>query len=168
MSAENSGGRGISRGFGAVHGICSEGGMILFFSALAVAAGAAAAFQGAANSGLAGRTSVGNALFVNSAIVFAGSAALWLISGASATPFRGAPWHQQLGGFFGLIILLAAAVVFPRIGGAAATAFMVLGQGLAALAIDRWGLFGMPVTGLTWPRMAGIGCVCLGAVLLRR
>ncbi len=142
--------------------------MMGIWATVAVIAGAAVALQGAANSGLASRAGLTNALLVNATIVFAGSLVLWMAWGkpSSFLP-SGASWTLYSGGLFGLVIVLAAAVVFPKTGGASAVAFIVLGQGLAAIAIDHWGLLGMPRVAITWPRMAGLALVCTGAALLR-
>lgn len=145
----------------------------ILFACLAAAAGAAAAFQAAANSGLAARSGLGPALIVNTGVVLVGTLILHGVlaatgrgGGAGFFP-PGTPWSLYVGGACGFVIIAALAFVFPRIGAAYAVALMVLGQGIAALAIDHFGLLGMPREPVTLSRVAGLALVCGGAWCLR-
>jgi bacterial/archaeal transporter family-2 protein len=138
------------------------------FGLMAIAAGAAAAFQSAANAGLAERIGLGAALVVNTTIVLVAALALYLANGPHVGFFpRATPWWLYVGGVCGFVIVLSLAVVFPRIGAAVAIALMVLGQSAAALAIDHYGLFAMPISPVTAARIAGMVLVAGGVVLLR-
>jgi transporter family-2 protein len=138
------------------------------FAAIAVAAGVAATFQGAANSGLASRTGIGPAVLVNCVLVFLGALVFWAVLGARRDFFPAeTPWTLYLGGIFGLAIVIAMAYVFPKIGGAMAIACMVLGQGIAALLADHFGLMGLPRNPVTLTRIAGVLLVAGGVVLIR-
>ena len=140
----------------------------LVFGLMAIAAGAAAAFQSAANAGLAERIGLGAALVVNTTIVLAAALALYLANGPHVGFFpRDTPWWLYVGGACGFVIVLSLAVVFPRIGAAVAIALMLLGQSAAALAIDHFGLFAMPISPVTAARIAGMALVAGGVVLLR-
>jgi transporter family-2 protein len=142
--------------------------MKIVFGALAIAAGVAAAMQAATNAGLARSAGLGPALIVNTVVVLLGAMALWAAMGARTTFFpAGAPWTLYLGGLFGFVIIASLAFVFPRIGAAYAVALMIGGQCVAALAVDHFGLMGMPRDPLTLQRVIGVALVAAGAVVVR-
>jgi transporter family-2 protein len=67
----------------------------------------------------------------------------------------------------GFVVILSLAFLFPKIGAALAIALLVLGQGVAALAIDHFGLLGMPQVSVTLTRVGGLLLVGGGIALLR-
>ena len=140
----------------------------LLFAALAVCAGIAGTFQSAANAGLAQRIGLGAALVVNTSIVLVGTLAYLLTRGsAHGISPDGTPWSLYSGGFCGFFVILILAMVFPRVGAALAIALLVLGQSAAALAIDHYGLLGMPKDPISLPRLVGLALVAGGVVLIR-
>ena len=142
--------------------------MKLMFAAFAVSAGIAAAFQSAANAGLSKNIGLGAALVVNTTIVLAGTLILFFARDPHTRFFPpGTPWTLYIGGVCGFIIIAAMAFTLPRIGAAMAIALMVLGQGVAALAIDHFGLMGIPREPVTVTRVAGLALMCGGMTLLR-
>jgi transporter family-2 protein len=142
--------------------------MQLLFAVLAIAAGAAAAIQSAANSGLKSHIGLGAALVVNTGVVLIATIVLWLATGANTTFFpKSAPWTLYIGGLCGFATIAALALAFPQLGAAWAIAMMVLGQGLAALIIDHFGLMGMPHDPVTATRLAGVALVALGIIVIR-
>ena len=133
-----------------------------------VAAGAATAVQAAANAGLSSRIGLAAALVVNTSIVLVATLAYYFARGSSGTFFPpGTPWSYYVGGLCGFAVLLALAFAFPRIGAGVAIALVVLGQGAAALAIDHFGLLGMPVEPISVARVAGLALVGGGIALIR-
>lgn len=140
----------------------------LLFAALAVCAGIGVAFQSAANANLSQKTGLGAALVVNTSIVMAGVLAFFFAQGPH-TNFHpaGTPWFLYIGGFCGFIIVLSLAFVFPKLGAVLTTGLLVLGQSAAALAIDHYGLLGMPRDPVSLPRVAGLALVAVGIVLIR-
>lgn len=140
----------------------------IVFGVIAIAAGIAASFQSAANAGLSARIGLGAALVVNTSVVLVATIAFYLTSGRSAAFFSaGAPWYLYLGGLGGFVVILSLAFLFPKIGAALAIALLVLGQGVAALAIDHFGLLGMPQVPVTLGRIGGLLLVGGGIALLR-
>jgi transporter family-2 protein len=140
----------------------------IVLSVIAAAAGLAAALQASANSSLARHTGIGAALVVNTSIVLSGALALWACEGAPRTFFPVAtPITLYLGGIFGFVIIAAGTFVFPKIGAAHAIALMVAGQCCAALAIDHFGLLGMPRDPVTMRRVVGVGLVAAGIAVLK-
>jgi bacterial/archaeal transporter family-2 protein len=140
----------------------------ILFAALAIAAGMAAAMQGATNAGLAKSTGFGPAVVVNTVVVMIAAIGLWVSTGARTTFFpAGVPWTLYLGGLFGFVIISSLAFVFPKIGAAYAITLMVSGQCVAALAVDHFGLMGMPHDPLTLKRLIGVALVAAGVVVIR-
>jgi transporter family-2 protein len=140
----------------------------ILFAALAIAAGVAAAVQGAANANLARSVGLGPAVVVNCVIVTLGAIGLWAAMGASTTflPANGS-WTPYLGGLCGFVIVASLTLVFPRIGASYAVVLMVAGQCVAALLVDHFGLMGMPRDPLTFPRALGVALVATGAIVSR-
>ena len=137
---------------------------------VAVLAGVAAATQGGANGALTDRAGLGAALVFNSIVVMVGSLVILFFAGGTRQlgGLTGAPWSHYLGGICGLIIVTATALAIPRLGAAVVLALMVLGQGVTALAIDHFGLFGMQRAPLSVSRVAGAVLLVAGMALLRR
>jgi transporter family-2 protein len=143
--------------------------MKLTFALLTVVAGIAVSLQSVVNAGLSQRIGLGAALLVNTVVVLAGSLALFLARGPHADFHPpGTPWVLYVGGFCGFFIVACLALVYPRIGAVWATALVILGQSAAALAIDHYGLLGMPRDPMTLSRAAGLALVASGFLLLRR
>src|SRR5262249_12817273 len=104
----------------------------LFYLFATIAAGAAAAFQSAANAGLSARANLGAALIVNTVLVLIGCLTFFFATGSAPVFFpAGAPWFLYIGGLCGFLFILANAFVFPKIGAGSAIALLVLGQGVA-------------------------------------
>jgi transporter family-2 protein len=140
----------------------------LLFASLAIVAGAAAAIQSASNAGLRSHIGLGGALVVNTTVVLIATILLWLGTGANRTFFpEAAPWSLYIGGLCGFATIAALALAFPQLGAAWAIAMMVLGQGVAALVIDHFGLMGMPRDPVTATRLLGVALVAAGIVVIR-
>lgn len=76
------------------------------------------------------------------------------------------PW-VWLGGALGAGFVTIALMATPRLGAATTVALLVAGQLCASIAIDHWGLFGLPVRPVDWARVAGVLCLVAGVVLIR-
>ncbi len=94
---------------------------------------------------------------------------VWLI--ADRTPLanlrEARPW-MFLGGAYGAFFVTAAAFAAPRLGLASMLTIMIATQLVAALVIDRFGLIGLPRAPISGLRLAGVGLVLVGVVLVRR
>jgi bacterial/archaeal transporter family-2 protein len=140
----------------------------VLFAALALLAGIATTLQASANAGLSQRVGLAAALVLNTLIVLAGTLVFFVARGPHANFFpAGTPWALYIGGACGFVIILCLALVFPKIGAAWAIALVVLGQSAAALAIDHFGLLGMPRDPVTIPRVAGLALLAVGVSLVR-
>jgi transporter family-2 protein len=140
----------------------------IFLGVTATAAGVAAAFQAAANAGLSSRIGLGAALLVNTSVVLLGTIVFYVADGPHGKFFpAGTPWSLYVGGVCGFVVILSMAFVLPEIGAVVAIALVVLGQGIAGLAIDHFGLMGMPREPITIVRVAGLLLVGGGVALIR-
>ena len=84
-----------------------------------------------------------------------------------AAQIGSAPWWTWIGGALGAFYVWAALWSVPRVGVLTIAAALICGQVVAALVIDRLGLFGVPVQAITWPRLGGAALVAAGLVLTR-
>ena len=84
-----------------------------------------------------------------------------------AAALASVPWWAWTGGVLGAFYVWTALWSVPRVGVLTVAAALVFGQIVAALAIDRLGLFGLPVQPVSWTRLLGASLVGLGLVLTR-
>ena len=137
---------------------------------LAAAAGVLMAVQAPTNALLAKAS--GSAV-VAALISFAvGTAALTALAAAGGRPdaaaLKGVPWYAWAGGLYGAFFVVVAAYAAPRLGVGALLTAAVAGQLVAALALDHFGLLGLPERPVSVTRIAGIALVLAGAWLVRR
>ena len=78
-----------------------------------------------------------------------------------------APWLFVAGGVLGGAYVTISTLLIPRIGAAALMAFLVAGQLLAGMLIDRVGFLGMAVREISLGRVAGALLLMAGALLVR-
>ncbi|HEV2473407.1 MAG TPA: DMT family transporter [Chthonomonadales bacterium] len=78
------------------------------------------------------------------------------------------PGWAWLGGLIGALYVLTATLVAPRIGVAALTGLAVAGQMAASIALDHFGVFGLPVHPVNWARLTGVALMAAGFLLVRR
>ena len=142
----------------------------LLFLGLALAIGLVLSLQPPINAGLARYTGV----VESSAISFAvGTAALLaavfcLGSGSLAAAAKAPPLYW-VGGLLGAAYVTLAVFLIPRIGALAMMASVIVGQLLASLFIDHFGILGVTVYPITWTRLLGVVIMLVGLrfVLLR-
>lgn len=106
--------------------------------------------------------------FVAGSVVLAAIAALlahW--QGATVTWTAPQPWMFVAGGCLGAGYVTIALMLIPKLGAAATMAFVVTGQLLAGMIIDRLGLLGVAVREISLGRAAGAVLLITGAVLIR-
>lgn len=125
--------------------------------------GAAAAFQGPTNAGLALHTGTLEAAFVS---FFGGFILLTLIvvpamRGRLKAPRGAKPW-QLLGGIYGVFLVVCNMLGTVHLGVGVAMACVMLGQFAMGLAIDSWGLLHSPRIPLNKWRVFAVVLVALG------
>ena len=96
------------------------------------------------------------------AAVAAGSGRLF------APELRIVPWYAWLGGLYGAFFVVVAAFGAPRIGVGPLLTAVVAGQLMGAIVLDHYGLLGLARQPISIGKIAGIGLVLIGAVLVRR
>lgn len=77
------------------------------------------------------------------------------------------PWLFVAGGILGGSYVTITTILIPRLGAAVVMAFLVAGQLLAALLLDRIGFLGMAVREISIGRLSGALLVLAGAILMR-
>jgi transporter family-2 protein len=122
------------------------------------------------NAGLG--TQLGSATAATFVLFVVGLALSALIVAITGLPPRAAftferP-HFYFGAVFILFYVLSVTWAGPRIGIGNAVFFVLLGQIVAAAAIDHFGLWGALKTEVTTRRLAGIAVMALGVYLARK
>ena len=80
---------------------------------------------------------------------------------------RGPAWAWT-GGILGALYVVSVIVLVPRLGSAVTVALIVAGQMGISLAIDQFGLFGLPRSPLSLARIGGGALLVAGVILIRR
>ena len=78
------------------------------------------------------------------------------------------PWWAWTGGFLGSIYVMISIVLVPRLGTATVLSLFVLGQMLASITFDNFGLFGLTPRAADLGRVLGAALVVIGVLLMRR
>lgn len=138
---------------------------------IALLAGAAVPFQAGSNAAL-GRL-LGHPLWAS--LVSLGVSVLLVIPALlvlrAPLPQLGAlaraPWWAWLGGAAGVAYITAALMLTPRLGAAGFIVCVIAGQVLSSLIIDQWGLMGLPERPVNGLRLAGVGLIVLGMLVVQ-
>lgn len=143
----------------------------IFVLIAVVLAGGATALQAPTNAKL--MTAVGspvNAAFVSFAVGTAALAVLALLTQTrpDMAAAKTLPWYAWIGGLYGVIFVIAATWGVPRLGVALTITLMVAGQLLVSLVLDHFGAFGAPQAPISLGRLAGVGLVVAGVLMVRR
>jgi bacterial/archaeal transporter family-2 protein len=80
----------------------------------------------------------------------------------------GMRWWAWSGGLLGSIYVMISILLVPRLGTATVLSLFVLGQMLASVAFDNFGLFGLAVRSADLGRIFGAALVVIGVLLMRR
>ena len=98
------------------------------------------------------------------------SLGVMLVAGGfpAAEKFRGIGPHFYMGAIFVVFYILAVTWAGPKMGIGNAVFFVLLGQLIAAAAIDHYGLWGAVQTAITPKRVLGIAVMALGVYLARK
>ena len=138
---------------------------------IGLSAGAAVALQFSVNSQL--QRATGHPIWAALISFLVGTAGLALMILVQRIPLpaakgiSNAPAWIWMGGLFGACYVVTAIVLVPRVGVAVLAGLVVTGQMFAALLLDHYGLFRVPVTRLTIPRALGATLVILGMFLMK-
>lgn len=138
---------------------------------LALGAGVSFVFQQAVNGNL--RAELGSAWWAGFISYLGGTMVMLAVALALREPATWATaisqgrWMSWSGGVFGAIYIAVSIFLVPRLGAATVIGLIVAGQMLCSLAFDQFGLFGLPVHGLTPLRAVGAALLVSGVVLIR-
>jgi transporter family-2 protein len=143
----------------------------LTLAAFAIVAGASIVFQAAVNADLrAALNSASWAAFISYVGGAIAMAVYVFISGSSwltGADIAKTSWLSWFGGLFGAVYVVAAILLLPRLGAATLLALFVTGQMLMSIALDHYGILGVPQHSIDLPRLAGCALLVLGVVLIR-
>lgn len=96
-----------------------------------------------------------------------------LLAATAATGSLGAlgrladtPWWHAVGGLASALYVLATIVLFPRIGAMVAVGLLIAGQMLMSLALDTFGLLGVPPREPDLGALLGAACVLAGVAAI--
>jgi transporter family-2 protein len=138
---------------------------------LALCAGSSFVFQQVVNANL--RLQIGSSLWAGFISYVGGTLCMVFMIIASREPGLSVEAVSRsslvswTGGLFGAIYIAISILLLPRLGAATLVALIVVGQMLASLVFDHFGLLGVPVHPASVVRIAGAACLLLGAVLIR-
>jgi transporter family-2 protein len=144
----------------------------IFWALLGVMAGAFVAIQAPINADLA--RSLGSPLAAAAISFLSGAIVLGVVT-FIATRFQGVsigwrepePWLFVAGGVLGAVYVTTNILLIPRIGAAALIAFLITGQLIAGMIIDRVGFMGIAVREISLGRLGGACLLIVGAVMVR-
>ena len=142
-----------------------------FYLAVALATGAAISVQALSNSRL--REALGTPVWAAIGQFIVGLVLLVIVALATRQPAPDTaalprmPWWGWLGGGIGALFIVVSIVLTPRLGTALTLATITVGQLVAALVLDHYGLMGAPVVRLSVPRVLGAAFLLAGIALMR-
>lgn len=148
-----------------------ETGMKWPYILLALAAGIVVPLQAGINVRL--RTALGDASMAALVSFFVGTLGLagWCLARgwpwAAGAVSRG-PWWMWTGGFLGAFFVTATILAAAKLGAASMLAWVMASQLIAGLLLDQYGVTGFAVRDISWPRMAGVALLIVGAVLIEK
>lgn len=75
-------------------------------------------------------------------------------------------WWKLTGGAMGALFVFGSIILAPKIGMAGMISLIIAGQMFSSLIFDKFGLFGLVVREISWPRIIGVLLVITGVVLV--
>jgi len=142
----------------------------MWFS-LAAFAGVSFVFQQAVNSQL--REELGYPFWAGFVSYLGGTLAMLLMVFAMREPWLSASTLSRVsmmswtGGLFGAVYIAISILTLPRLGAATLVALIVLGQMVASMAFDHFGILGVPVHEIGFTRLLGAVFLMVGVILVR-
>lgn len=136
----------------------------------ALLAGALMPVQAGINARL--REFLGEPLMASLVSFGVGTLALLAFILATRTPWPGAaaiasaPWWTWIGGALGAFFVAVTVILAFKLGATGLMAWIIAGQLMASVLIDHTGAIGFAVREASWQRLAGVGLLLAGAVLV--
>lgn len=88
--------------------------------------------------------------------------------GENLQNWRVLPWWTYVVGVLGLLLFLTINFTIPRIGTTAAISLIIVGQLIAGVVIDQFGLFGVDIRTMDSLRLLGVALLITGSYLIIR
>ena len=88
--------------------------------------------------------------------------------GEQISEWRSLPWYMLGCGALGLVLYLTLSQTIPKLGATSAITLIVVGQLLAGMAIDHFGLFEVVTRSIDLKRIIAAGFLVVGAFLMVR
>ncbi|MDP9500455.1 DMT family transporter [Bisgaard Taxon 45] len=144
--------------------------MFVLYTLIALVAGVALASQAAINSQLA--KAMGNEPLVATLISFAMGTLCLLVISLLKTDLTGHlstaaqhSWWKYIGGALGALVVFTTVLLSPKMGITNMLFFIIVGQLIAAMVIDHFGLIHMPVREVNLFKLTGIAIVGIGLII---
>lgn len=77
------------------------------------------------------------------------------------------PWYAWLGGILGVVYVTCVMLLTPKMGIAIVTAISVLGQLIASMLIDHFGLFSTTPQPISIGKLLGVAVMTAGVILMK-
>ncbi|SMF39697.1 DMT family transporter [Pseudobacteriovorax antillogorgiicola] len=97
--------------------------------------------------------------------------ALSLLTGESPpslSQWRSIPWYLFIGGLLGALMVSSAILLIPKIGATSFIGGIIVGQLIAALLLDHFGVLGLDIRPINSQRILGVVLLIAGFLLTRR
>lgn len=138
---------------------------------VALAAGAMVPYQPLLNARLG--LHIGGAAWASLVTFVVGLLALIAYVAVMRIPFQSstapdAPWYAWTGGVFGAFIVLGSTLIIPKLGATVTITLMIVGQLVASVAFDHFGVLMEQPQPVTMMRVFGLLMLVAGAWLVLR
>ena len=145
---------------------------VFLYNAFVLLVGALLALQGVINGRLARYLEHPiHAAVVSFSIGLCSLIALSFMLGAplpQLSQVKSIPWYLFVGGIFGAIMVSSAIIFIPKLGVATFIGGIIVGQLLAALLMDHFGILGLETKPIDMRRTLGASFLILGFFLTRK
>ena len=136
---------------------------------LAIVTDATLSMQAAVNGQLGEKVGVLKSAFLTFSVGAAITAVLVLfLQTPQPETLLTVPKWQLAGALFGVPYIIVMVTAVPRVGTAAATVAVILGQLSMGMLIDNFGWLDNPQIALSWHRLAAIPCLIIALALIYR
>lgn len=82
--------------------------------------------------------------------------------------WRSLPWYMLAAGVYGVVLYLTLTFTVPRLGATGALTLVIVGQLLAGMLIDQFGLFGMTAQSIDSSRLFAASLLIAGGYIMVR
>jgi bacterial/archaeal transporter family-2 protein len=143
--------------------------METLFASLSIVAGSLLAVQAGANTQLS--KAIGSPFAATLLQLTVGALALTLVAWLTGmlgvvADLRNVPWWHVIGGMASAFYVISTILLFPRLGAVVSIGLFIAGQVLASLALDGFGLLGVPTKPIDAAMVVGTSAVLAAAAAI--